>query len=316
MEISQGVSLNNGNKMPVLGLGTWKSKPGEVKAAVMAALQLGYRHIDCAMCYQNEPEVGEALAESFASGVVKREEVFITSKLWNTFHSADKVVPTLKKTLQDLRLDYLDMYLIHWPMGYKEDAGTLFPKDGDKWLFSDVDYVDTWKGMEEAVTAGLAKSIGVSNFNKDQMERIATIATIPIANLQVECHPHVPQKRMIEYCRGKNIAVTAYSPLGSPDRPWVKPDDYVLLDNPTLAGIAAAHGKTPAQVLIAFQIQRGVIVIPKSVTKSRIESNCKVFDFMLTAEELATLEAMENGNRICGLPWMTHHPHFPFATEF
>jgi len=316
MEKEQGVTLVNGNKMPIFGLGTWKSKPGEVKAAVVAALQMGYRHIDCAMCYQNEPEVGEALAECFSSGLVKREDVFITSKLWNTFHSKDKVIPALKKTLEDLRLDYVDMYLIHWPMGYKEDMGTLFPKDGEEWLFSDVDYVDTWKGLEEAVALGLTKAIGVSNFNKDQMERIAAIATIPIANLQIECHPHVPQKKMLEYCRGKNIAVTAYSPLGSPDRPWAKPGDYILMEDPVIAGIAKAHDKTPAQVLVRFQIQRGVIVIPKSVTKSRIESNSKVFDFELSKEEIATLEGLENGERICGLPWMTHHPHFPFATEF
>merc|ERR1719376_173250 len=254
--------------MPLLGLGTWKSKPGEVEAAVVAALQLGYRHIDCSMCYQNEPEVGEALAECFSSGVVKREDVFITSKLWNTFHSRAKVVPTLKKTLKDLQLDYLDMYLIHWPHGFKEDMDTLFPQNGDEWLFSDVDYVDTWKGLEEAVGLGLTKGIGVSNFNKDHMERIAAIATIPIANSQVECTPHLPQNKLTAYCRSKDIAVTAYSPLGSPDRPWAKAGDYVLMENPV-------------------------------VTE-------------LSKEEIAKLEGLENGERICGLSWLSHHPHFPF----
>jgi len=306
--------------MPLLGLGTWKSKPGEVKAAVVAALQLGYRHIDCAMCYQNEPEVGEALAECFSSGVVKREDVFITSKLWNTFHSQAKVVPALKKTLKDLQLDYLDMYLIHWPHGFKEDMDTLFPQDGEEWLFSDVDYVDTWKGLEEAVALGLTKGIGVSNFNKDQMERIAAIATIPIANLQVECTPHLPQNKLTAYCRSKNIAVTAYCPLGAPgtqaDRPGAKPGDYVLMENPVVVEIAKARNKTPAQILIAFQIHRGIICIPKSVTKSRIESNSKVFDFELSKEEIAKLEGLDNGERICGLPWLSHHPHFPFNTEY
>jgi len=316
MASSTVVKLNSGHNMPIFGLGTWKSKPNEVTNAVADAIDLGYRHIDGALCYQNEHEVGAALAAKFKDGTVKREDVFITSKLWNTMHSKGKVIPGIKQTLKDLGLDYVDLYLIHWPMGYKEDAGTLFPKDGDKWLYSDVDYVETWLEMEQVVKLGLAKSIGVSNFNKDQIERVIAAGSIVPANLQVECHAELPQKKLIEWCQSKGISVTAYSPLGSPDRPWAKEGEPVLMEHPKITAIAKTHGKTPAQVLIRFQIQRGVICIPKSVTKSRIESNMKVFDFELSKEEMATLEGMDCNGRVLGLEWIKDHPHYPFHTPF
>lgn len=303
--------------MPVFGLGTWKSKPNEVTNAVKAAIDLGYVHIDCAAVYENEDEVGAALAAKFKDGTIKRENIFITSKLWNTSHSKASVIPALKKTLKALGLDYLDMYLIHWPMGYKENMGTLYPKDGDKWLYSDVDYVETWLGMEEAVKQGLVRSIGVSNFNKDQIERvIAASSTVPATN-QIEIHPELPQLEMIQYCRSKGISVTAYSPLGSPDRPWAKAGEPLLMDHPKVVAIATKHGKTPAQILIAFAIQRGLICIPKSVTKSRIEANMKVFDFTLSKDDISTLEGMahKDGRRL-GLDWINDHQHWPFHTPY
>lgn len=305
------IKLNSGHEMPILGLGTWKSKPNEVTQAVSDAIDLGYRHIDGALVYQNEHEVGAALAAKLKDGTIKREDVFITSKLWNTMHSKGKVIPALKQTLKDLRLDYVDLYLIHWPMGYKEDAG-LFPKDGDKWLYSDIDYIESWLEMEQAVKLGLTKSIGLSNFNEDQIERVIKAGSIVPANVQVECHPELPQTSLLNYCRSKGISLTAYSPLGSPDRPWAKTDEPVLMEHPTVAQIAKSHGKSPAQILIAFQIQRGVICIPKSVTKSRIEANMQVFDFKLTEAEMSSLLAMGCGARRLGLEWINDHPHYPF----
>lgn len=313
---SPTITFNNGYKVPVFGLGTWKSKPGEVMQAVKDAISCGYRHLDCALIYGNEPEVGEAIKAKIADGTVTRQDLFITSKLWNTYHRKSLVIPTLKESLTNLGLDYLDLYLIHWPMGYKE-GGEKFPTDeSGKTLYSDVDYIETWPAMEEAVEAGLVRSIGVSNFSKDQIERVLQIAKIVPANNQVECHPYLNQKKLIDYCKSKGITVTAYSPLGSPDRPWAKPDDPLLMDDPRIVGIAEKYKKTPAQILIRYQIQRDVIVIPKSVTKSRIEENIQVFDFALSDDDMKTIDGFDCNGRFLHLTWIKDHPHWPFNTEF
>lgn len=309
------VTLNNGCKMPVLGLGTWGSPKGEVAEAVKIAIDVGYRHIDCAHVYENEHEVGEGIAQKIQEGVVKREDLFIVSKLWNTFHRPDLVRGACETSLKNLRLDYIDLYLIHWPMGYKEDNG-LFPADADgKTLYSDVDYIDTWKEMEKLVSAGLCKSIGVSNFNKSQIERILAIATIPPAVNQVECHPYLTQKKMMEFCKSKNIVMTAYSPLGSPNRPWAKAGDPVLMEDPKIVAIAKKYKKTSAQILIRYQVQRGNICIPKSVTKNRIESNFDIFNFELSAEDMAAIDGFDCNGRFVPITSAYGHPYHPFEKD-
>ena len=200
--------------------------------AVKDAIDIGYRHIDGAFIYGNEHELGQGVNAKIAEGVVKREDIFITSKLWNTFHRPDLVRGALEATLKNLGTSYVDQYLIHWPLAYKEESD-LFPKDAnDKVIFSDVDFVDTWKELEKCVDAGLTKSIGVSNFNKKQIERVLAIARIPPASNQIESHPYLAQVKLSEFCRSKGIHVTAYSPLGSPARPWVTDAEPVLLDDP------------------------------------------------------------------------------------
>lgn len=316
MSLSPTVELNNGKKIPILGLGTWGSPPGEVTAAVKFAIDAGYRHIDGAHVYQNEHEVGEGIRAKIAEGVVKREDIFLTSKLWNTFHRPDLVRGACETTLKNLGLDYVDLYLIHWPMGYAE-GGSLFPENADgTTAYSNVDYIDTWKEMEKLVTDGLVRSIGVSNFNKHQIERVLEIATIPPVTNQVECHPYLNQTKLMEFCKSKNIIITAYSPLGSPNRPWAKPDEPKLMEDPKILTIANKYGKTAAQILIRYQIQRGNVVIPKSVTKERIISNFDVFNFELSADDMSAIDSFDCNGRFVPITSANDHPHYPFNDEY
>jgi len=312
------LKLCNGRSIPTLGLGTWKSKPGEVEKAVAHALKIGYRHIDAAAVYGNEVEVGAGIA---VSGVA-REEMFITSKLWNNKHHPEDVEPSCRKTLKDLGLDYIDLYLIHWPYAFRR-GDVPFPKndDGSVEYDLDVDYVDTWVAMEKLVHAGIVKSIGLSNFNSEQIERILEKGSVkPVVN-QVECHPYLNQAKLITFCANRDIAITAYSPLGSPDRPWATKDDVNLLDDVNIAAIAERHGKSAAQVVLRWQVQRGLVVIPKSVTAGRIQQNAEIFDFSLTEEEVETINGFDCGGRIIvpmldGKPRDAAHPHYPFNIEF
>lgn len=206
--------------------------------------------------------------------------------------------------------------LIHWPFGYQE-GGEIFPKDDQgNVLISDVDFLETWRGLELAVERGQATSIGTSNFSSAQISRILENCSVkPVMN-QVECHPYLNQGRLIDYCRQNGLNVTAYSPLGSPDRPWAKPGDPQLLEEPQIVAIANKHKKTAAQVLIRYQIQRGVIVIPKSVTESRIKSNIDVFNFELTPDEMRVVDGFNRGHRFVVLDHMRRHKYYPFHDEF
>lgn len=301
------VEFANDDKMPVLGLGTWKSKPGEVKEAVLTAIKEGYRHIDCAPIYNNEKEVGVALKQAFDEGIVKREEMWITSKLWNDSHKKDQVIPALKQTLADLQLDYLDLYLIHWPVAFKE--GVTFPEQSEDFLsLKDVPLRETWKGMQQAMEKGLTRHIGVSNFKKKKIQELIDATGFAPEMNQVEMHPLLPQKELVGYCFDRNIHLTAYSPLGSGDRSeQMKQDNEpTLLENETINEVAKKHAISPAQVLISWQIHRGVVVIPKSTNAGRIKENYDAAFIKLDHEDLEKINGIDYNFRfVDGSFWET-----------
>lgn len=294
------IKLNTGASIPAVGLGTWKSPPGEVAAAVKHALQKGYRHLDCAWIYGNEAEVGQGIKDSG----VPREEIFITSKLWCTYHT--RVEENLDETLKALGLDYVDLYLVHWPIPMNPKGNDpKFPKKED----DSRDVVtthsvekDTWKGMEAVYKSGKAKAIGVSNFSIKKIERLLQTAEVTPAANQVELHPYLTQQDLVDFCHAKGIAVEAYSPLGSNDSP--------LLSDETVTKIAKKHGVEAGNVLISFQVARGVIVLPKSVTPARIETNLKVVK--LDEEDMKALNGLNKGQRFVKPDWGKDvHLEFP-----
>lgn len=311
----QQFPLAGGGAIPALGLGTWKSARGEIGPVVREAVRVGYRHVDCARAYGNEAEIGVALQEAIAAGEVAREDLFITSKLWNDSHRKDEVRPQLEKTLADLRLERLDLYLMHWPVALKPRVG--FPRSGDD-LFSldEVPLLETWQGMEGCRKAGLVQHLGVSNFSARKIEALAADARYPIAVNQVELHPYLAQNDLLARCKAAGVHVTAYSPLGSPDRPDVlkKPTDPNLLTHPALQAVAAKHRKSPAQVLLAWAIARGTSVIPKSVTPRRLVENLAAASLDLDAADMAAIAALDAGYRLVdGAFWAP--PGSPYTVE-
>ena len=260
-------TMPSGNSMPGFGLGTWKSDPGVVGAAVRTAIETcQYRHIDCAAIYGNEKEIGTALQSLFDDGVVKREDLFLTSKLWNSKHKPDDVEPALRATLSDLQVDYLDLYLMHWPV--------VVGDDGSMVSLEEVPLIDTWRAMEACKEKGLVKDIGVSNFSKKKLQELCQQAKTKPAVNQIELHPYLQMKELIQYGEQEGIHFTAYSPLGSKDRPasinnGLKP----ILEEPVIVEIAKKYEATPAQILIAWALERGTSVIPKSVSPERLQQN-------------------------------------------
>ncbi|KAJ6653264.1 hypothetical protein lerEdw1_009428 [Lerista edwardsae] len=324
------LTLPSGRRMPQLGLGTWLNPPGIVQDSIVLAINNGYRHIDCAYFYDNEGAIGEGLEKALKEGRVKREDLFIVSKLWNSFHAPEDVKPALLETLRLLRVKYLDLYLMHSPMANKNVKGDLLPQKDGKILQCDIDYVDTYKAMEKLVDEGLVKGIGVANFNKCQLERLLSVCRIKPDVLQVtsggpfyqeweycysggrdghlgascvERHVYQTQCELIAFTRSKGMALTGYSPLTSPKRPFPpgKLDPKNGMEDPVVKEIAKKHGKSPAQVLIRFNIQAGIATIPKSQTPAHIIENTKVFDFCLTDDEVKKLESLHYGAR--AVPW-------------
>ncbi|KAG2197997.1 NADP-dependent oxidoreductase domain-containing protein [Mucor mucedo] len=296
MALNRKITLNTGKEVDIVGLGTWLSKPDEVRKAVKYALENGYRHLDCAYVYRNEDEVGQGIRESG----VPREDIFITSKLWNTHHRKEYVKSAVKASLKALGVDYLDLYLVHWPVsfinpGTPEETPTvptvdyLIPKKDGKLQVESVDPLETWKAMEELVEEGYVKAIGLSNYNIEKISNVLKHCKIQPSMLQVELHPALLQTELVEFCHANKIAVTAYSPLGNN----VYGEDRVV-DDPIIVSIAKKLQKSPAQVCISFAAQRGIVVIPKSVTPSRISENFQ--DFVLNQEDFDAIASLGSRN--------------------
>lgn len=288
------LKFRNNDEMPAIGLGTWKSAKGKVEEAVKIALEEGYRHIDCAATYGNEAEIGNAFSEVFSEGKIKREEVWVTSKLWNDSHQKEHVIPALKQTLKDLQLDYLDLYLMHWPVAFKHGVG--FPEKDDDYLsLEEVPIIETWNAMIEAKKQGLVKHIGVSNFSIKKMEDLMSkTEDIPEMN-QVELHPFLQQDSLLEFSKKNNIHLTAYSPLGSGDRikEMKAENEPSLLEEPVIKKIAEKHSATPGQILISWSVERGTAVIPKSTSKGHIISNLESEKIHLDSQDMEEITKLD-----------------------
>lgn len=307
------LAFRNGDKMPALGLGTWKSARGEVKAAVRQAIELGYRHIDCASIYANEAEVGEALSSCIADGLVTREELFVTSKLWNDVHAPADVEPALRKSLAKLGLDYLDLYLVHWPVSTRSNAGKTEILGPDE-----IPLASTWAALEPLAEAGLVRHIGVSNFSLPKLRALMASAQKRAPELnQIELHPYLQQGELVGACIELGVLVTGYSPLGSRDRPanLRQEDEPVLLEDPAVAQIAATHDCSPAQVLLAWAVTRGTSVIPKSVNPERLAQNLAAADIELSEDDMAALTKLDRHRRyVDGTFWCGEGSPYTLAT--
>ncbi|XP_075199890.1 rho crystallin-like isoform X2 [Anomaloglossus baeobatrachus] len=316
------ITLNDGHTMPIIGLGTYAS-PDVPKSlgeeATKTAIDLGYRHIDCAYIYGNEVQIGSAIRAKIADGAVKREDVFYTGKLWCTFFSPELVRKGLEKSLQDLQLDYLDLFILHWPFSLKP-VGAEYPSDPDKaFVYDAIDFCATWEAVEACKDAGLVRSIGVSNFNRRQLERLLSKPGLkykPVCN-QVECHVYLSQSKLQSYCNSKDIVLVAYSVLGSHrDKDWVDLSTPVLLGDPVLANVAAKYNRSPAEVAMRFILQKGIVVLAKSFSAARLKQNLGVFDFELKSEDMKTLEALDKNLHYGPFKAMKDHPEYPFHDEY
>eukprot|EP00164_Ancoracysta_twista_P001061 GFYU01001382.1.p1 GENE.GFYU01001382.1~~GFYU01001382.1.p1 ORF type:complete len:316 (-),score=112.07 GFYU01001382.1:136-1083(-) len=302
--MSDTFTLNNGNTIPSIGYGTW---PGGTDVSLMEtgiehALLNGYKHLDTAEFYKVEDVIGNVLQRVLkAPNGPKREDIYITSKVWNSHHQPEHVKAACKQTLKNLQTDYLDLYLVHWPLAFAYTG----PEPGIKWKEDKTQGVElekctleaTWKAMEELVDEGLVKNIGVSNYTTALLHEMMSYARIkPVCN-QVELHPYMVQEGLLMNMKKYNILPVAYSPLGGPASKGTG-----ILENPVVTAIAATHNKSAGQVVLRWHLQRGVCAIPKSSTPSRIDQNMNIFDFELSAEEMAKISGLNANIRVCDLP--------------
>jgi D-xylose reductase len=322
--MSNSIKVTQDN-MPAVGFGLWKIAKDDTADMVYTAIKSGYRHLDSAADYGNEKQAGEGIRRALAEGLCTRQDLWITSKLWNTFHRPEHVREACEKTLADLGVDYLDLYLVHFPIALKYvPIGERYPPE---WIFDpkaacptmEIDPVplsDTWHAMEELVPAGLVRHIGVCNYNSALLHDLMAYATIKPAMLQIESHPYLTQERLIRLAQSYDLAVTAFSPLGAGSYVELSmaSDQDSVLNQPIVREIAKRMQRTPAQVVLRWGVQRGTSVIPKTSRVERLAENLAVFDFVLSSDEMAAISALNQNRRFndpgafCELAFGTFYP--------
>jgi len=304
--MSLSFALPNGH-MPAVGYGCWKVGKDTAADLIEKVIRLGYRHIDSACDYANEKEVGQGIKRALDSGVCKREELFVTSKLWNTFHAPEHVTAACKKSLDDLGLDYLDLYLIHFPISLKfvpfeeryPPEWINDPNSEQKMEFAPVPVSSTWQAMEGLVEKGLVKNIGLSNWNAQGLRDIFSYAKIKPSVLQIEIHPYLQCERLVSYAQSLGMVVTAFSPLGhGQSYAGLGYENSVAIKEEVVTDIAKRLDVTPAQVVLKWGVQRGYAVIPKSENEGRIKENLSVESFTLSDEDLKKMKSLEKNFRM------------------
>ncbi|NP_001297485.1 aldo-keto reductase family 1 member C13-like [Mesocricetus auratus] len=318
----QFVALSDGHFIPALGFGTYK--PNEVPKsksveATKLAIGVGYRHIDTAYVYHVEEEIGQAIQSKIKAGDVKREDMFITTKLWCTCFRPELVRPSLEKSLKNLQLDYVDLYIMHFPVPMKS-GNNDFPADGQgKLLLDTVDFCATWEALETCKDAGLVKSIGVSNFNHRQLERILNKPGLkykPVCN-QVECHIYNNQSKLLDYCKSKDIVLVAFGALGTQRyKECVDQNSPVLLNDPVLCDVAKKNKRSPALIALRYLVQRGVVPLAQSFKENEMKENLQVFEFQLSSEDMKTLEGLNKNFRYLPVKCFADHPEYPYSEEY
>ncbi len=301
-------TLSDGGKLPAVGLGFWKVPKPDAAGLVQAAVRAGYRHLDCACDYGNEAEVGDGIRAAVQAGLCRRDDLWVTSKLWNTYHARERVRPAVERTLRDLKLDYLDLYLIHFPIAQafvpfetRYPPGWFFEPDAPEkgMKLAKVPLAETWAAMEDLVTAGLVRHIGISNYGTAMLRDLLNYSRIRPTVLQVEMHPYLTQEKLLRFCKEEKIAVTAFSPLGALSYVPIgmaKPAESVL-DQPVVKAAAKRLGKSPAQVVLRWGVQRGTAIVPKTSRPERLAENLAIFGFELTPEEMAAISGLDQNRR-------------------